>query len=98
MRDNIYSAMADDIELCVGDLYECLDVCNRHHSGILEIKKEHWLLHTSDREHGGIEIEGIFSSESNAWKCYDKKYPDENGRYYNIGFVQEWINDKKVSE
>lgn len=59
---------------------------------------EHWLLYTSDREHGGTVILGIFSSEEDSWSHYRKVHPDKNDRYWNVPFVECWENEKKVEE
>lgn len=58
---------------------------------------EHWLLYTSDREHGGTLILGIFPSCEAAWDYFYKSHPDENQRYYRIPFVEQWENEHKIN-
>jgi hypothetical protein len=57
---------------------------------------EHWLLTTSDREHGGKLVLGIFNTEDEAWAHYRKTHQDENDRYYRIPSVACWVNDKEL--
>lgn len=57
---------------------------------------EHWLLYTTDREHGGTLILGIFSSSEDAWNYYYKTH-DEHLRYWRIPFVEQWENEKMIS-
>ena len=59
---------------------------------------EHWLLYTSDREHGGKLILGIFNSEQDAWCHYSKTHQDENDRYWRIPFVECWQNDRRKQD
>ena len=56
---------------------------------------EHWLLYTSDREFGGMVVEGIFDSADEAWEHYRKTYDDQNDRYYRIPSVEQWKNEVK---
>lgn len=56
----------------------------------------HWLLTTSDREHGGKLVVGIFASEKEAWEHYYNTH-DENQRYWRIPFVEQWENEKRIS-
>lgn len=56
---------------------------------------EHWLLYTSDREHGGTAILGIFNSSDDAFDYYNETH-NENERYYNIRFIERWENNKLV--
>lgn len=58
---------------------------------------EHWLLYTSDREHGGTLILGIFDSRDEALEYYDKLHTDENERYYRIPFIECWINETRTN-
>ena len=60
------------------------------------MKIEHWLLYTSDREHGGILILGIFNSYDEGSEFYYKTH-DENDRYYRIPFIQQWDNENKLN-
>jgi hypothetical protein len=50
---------------------------------------DHWLLSTSDREHGGKLVLGIFDSEDAAWQHYRNTH-DENEGYWRIPFVECW--------
>lgn len=61
------------------------------------ITMKHWLLYTSDREHGGTLIEGIFNSEGEAWDHYLKTH-DEDKRYWRRPHVECWEDDKKIVE
>jgi hypothetical protein len=58
---------------------------------------EHWLLYTSDREHGGKVVIGIFNSEEEAYDYYTKT-TDANDRYWNIAFVERWENNNLIEE
>lgn len=58
---------------------------------------EHWLLTTSDREHGGKLVLGIFNTADEAWKHYQKTH-DEDERYWRIPSVSCWINDKEIED
>ncbi len=53
-----------------------------------------WLLYTSDREHGGTKILGIFQLEHEAWDYYYKTY-DHDERYYNIPHIEGWENETR---
>lgn len=59
---------------------------------------EHWLLYTSDREHGGTLILGIFNTEGEAWKHYNNTHQDKNERYWRIPFVEQWSNDNRIED
>ncbi len=61
------------------------------------MNNEHWLLYTSDREHGGKLILGIFSNKYEAYEFYDKTH-DENDSYYRIPFVEHWENGNLIIE
>ena len=56
---------------------------------------QHWLLYTTDREHGGKNVLGIFNSAEEAFDYYDKTH-DENDRYWNIRFIERWENNTLV--
>jgi hypothetical protein len=58
---------------------------------------EHWLLYTCDREFGGHLTLGIFNSSQEAWDYYIETH-DDNDRYYRIPFVEQWVNNKKITE
>lgn len=57
------------------------------------MNKEHWLLYTSDREHGGMKIEGIFDTEYAAWAFYHNSITDD---YYTIPHVEGWQDNNKI--
>lgn len=54
---------------------------------------EHWLLYTTDREHGGHCTVGIFASEDAAWEHYWKKPT----RMTDIGMCRISNDGKKLS-
>jgi len=56
---------------------------------------EHWLLYTSDREHGGTKILSIFNTAKEAEEYY---YDFETDKYWNICHIEGWQNDKKIKE
>lgn len=58
---------------------------------------EHWLLYTSDREHGGTKILGVFGSCEDAWDYYYKMH-NKDEMYWRIPFVEQWENGKKVGD
>lgn len=57
----------------------------------------HWLLYTSDREHGGKFVLGVFDTEEEAWQHYLDTH-NENERYYNIPFVEQWNGAKRIKK
>lgn len=57
---------------------------------------EHYLLYTSDREHGGVNILGVFDTWDEARQQYLKENPDESDRYYNLCFIEKWDGAKRV--
>ena len=61
------------------------------------MKPEHWLLYTSDREHGGFLVLGIFNSCEEAWDHYQKTH-DQNERYWRIPSVQQWDNETQTNQ